>query len=177
MIEEKTMESKYTNDWLRRKIASDPDEDPEAGPSVIPVTSGARRTTAHQESFAVAGDRTGVPLRIALGVLVRQLRSNAGLSITELAERADVSEEELRRVEHDPHYTARARLIHQLSAYFSVSLAMLSQMAGATHEVDRVLFNESVRFAAHSDDVSRLTEEERAALNAFVSLLNKRAKA
>jgi transcriptional regulator with XRE-family HTH domain len=171
------VESKYTNDWLRRKIADDPDEDPEAGPSVIPVTSGAQRAVARPESFAVAGDRTGVPLRIALGVLVRQLRSNAGLSIAELAQRADISEEELRRVEHDPHYTARARLIHQLSAYFSVSLAMLSQMAGATHEVDRVLFNESVRFAAHSDDVSQLTEEERAALNAFVSLLNKRAKA
>lgn len=124
----------------------------------------------------MAGDRTGVPLRIALGVLVRQLRSNADLSVAELAQRADVSEEELRRVEHDPHYTARARLIHQLSAYFSVSLTMLSQMAGATHEVDRVLFNESVRFAARSDDVSRLTQEERAALNAFVSLLNERAK-
>ncbi len=171
------MESKYTNDWLRRKIADDPDEDPQAGPSVIPVTSGARRTVAHPESFAVAGDRTGVPLRIALGVLVRQLRSNAGLSVAELAQRADVSEEELRRVEQDPHYTARPRLIHQLSTYFSVSLAMLSQMAGATHEVDRVLFNESVQYAAHSDDVSQLTKEQRAALNAFVSLLNERAKA
>ncbi|MDP9009873.1 MAG: helix-turn-helix domain-containing protein [Pseudomonadota bacterium] len=171
------MESKYTNDWLRRKIASDPDDDPEAGPMVIPVTSGARHVSARPESFAVAGDRTGVPLRIALGVLVRQLRSSAGLSIADLAERADVSEEELRRVEHDPHYTARARLIHQLSSYFSVSLAMLSQMAGATHEVDRVLFNESVRFAARSDDVSRLTADESAALNAFVSLLNERAKA
>ena len=171
------MESRYTNDWLRRKIASDPDEDPEAGPCVIPVSSGAWRAIAHPDSFAVASDRTGVPMRIALGVLVRQLRSSAGLSVAELAERADVSEEELRRVEHDPHYTARARLIHQLSAYFSVSLAMLSQMAGATHEVDRVLFNESVRFAAHSDDVSRLTPEDRAALHAFVSLLNERAKA
>lgn len=171
------MESKYTNDWLRRKIAGDPDDDPEAGPMSIPVTSGVRRTTAQPESFAVAGDRTGVPMRIALGVLVRQLRSNAGLSVAELAEHADVSEEELRCVEHDPHYTARARLIHQLSDYFSVSLTMLSQMAGATHEVDRVLFNESVRFAARSDDVSRLTDEERAALNAFVSMLNERAKA
>jgi hypothetical protein len=34
--------SKYTNDWLRRKIADDPGEDPEAGPSVIPVTSAVR---------------------------------------------------------------------------------------------------------------------------------------
>jgi len=171
------MESKYTNDWLRRKIADDPDDDPEAGPSVIPVISGTAHAVARPESFAVAGDRTGVPLRIALGVLVRQLRSSAGLSVAELANRADVSEEELRRVEQDPHYTARARFIHQLSSYFSVSLAMLSQMAGATHEVDRVLFNESVQFAAHSDDMSQLTEEQRTALNAFVSLLNERAKA
>jgi transcriptional regulator with XRE-family HTH domain len=170
------MESKYTNDWLRRKIASDPDEDPEAGPSVLPVISAVRRASARPESLAVAGERTGVPMRIALGVLVRQLRSDAGLTIAELAVRADISEEELRRVEHDPHYTARARLIHQLSAYFSVSLAMLSQMAGATHEVDRVLFNESVRFAAHSDDVSPLSAEDRATLHAFVALMNERAK-
>jgi transcriptional regulator with XRE-family HTH domain len=170
------MESKYSNDWLRRKIATDPDEDPEAGPSVLPVILAAGRASAHPESFAVAGERTGVPMRIALGVLVRQLRSDAGLTIAELAVRADISEEELRCVEHDPHYTARARLIHQLSAYFSVSLTMLSQMAGATHEVDRVLFNESVRFAARSDDVSTLTAEDRATLHAFVALLNERAK-
>jgi transcriptional regulator with XRE-family HTH domain len=112
-----------------------------------------------------------------LGVFVRQLRSKEGLSIPELAERARVSEDELRLVEHDPHHTASPRLIFQLSEYFLVSLTTLSQMAGATHEVDRVLYNEAVKYAARSDDVSILTTDEQTALDAFVAMINERAKA
>jgi hypothetical protein len=98
------------------------------------------------------------------------------LSVAQLAERADVPEDELRQVEHDPHYTARPRLIHQLSAYFSVPLVTLSQMAGATHDIDRFLYNEVVKYAANSDDVGTLSSEERAVLDAFVAMLNARAK-
>jgi transcriptional regulator with XRE-family HTH domain len=171
------MKLRFSNDWLRQKIAGDPDSDPQAGAPTEPAAELERQGFEQAGTVATLGERTGVQLRIALGVLVRQLRMNAGLSVPALAEKAKISEDELRLVEHDPHFTARPRLIYQLSEYFSVSLAMLSQMAGATHEVDRVLYNESVRYAARSDDVSKLTKEEQAALNAFVSLLNERAKA
>ena len=169
------MKLHFTRDWLRRKIATDPDVDIEAGPAIDGEDGHLR--LAHATNAPPIESRTRVQLRIGLGVLVRKLRTRDGLSIAELAQRANVAEDELRQVEHDPHYTARPRLIHQLSEYFSVSLVTLSQMAGATHDIDRFLYNEVVKYAAHSDDVGMLSHEERAALDAFVATLNERAKA
>ena len=166
----------FSNEWLRRKIAADPDNDPEAGPSLSEKTEGVVEDDLQAGNVAVMGDRNVVQLRVALGVLVRQLRLKEGLSVAELAERAQVSEDELRQVEHDPHYTARPRLIHRLSGYFNVSLITLSQMSGATHAVERKLYNEAIKYAAWSEDVSVLTTEQLEALNAFVALLNERSK-
>lgn len=169
------MKLHFTNDWLRRKIAADSDVDIEAGPSIDGTDRHLR--LAHVNNAPTAENRTRVQLRIGLGVLVHKLRIRDGLSIAQLAERANVAEDELRQVEHDPHYTARPRLIHQLSEYFSVSLVTLSQMAGATHDIDHVLYNEVVKYAAHSDDVGTLSSDERAVLDSFVAMLNERAKA
>ena len=169
------MKLHFTNDWLRRKIAADPDVDIEAGPAID--GDGEHLKLALVNNAASAEKRTHVQLRIGLGVLVRKLRIRDGLSIAQLAERANVAEDELRQVEHDPHYTARPRLIHQLSEYFSVSLVTLSQMAGATHDIDRFLYNAVVKYAAHSDDIGTLSSEERAVLDTFVATLNERAKA
>jgi len=162
------MKLHFTNDWLKRNILSDPDMEPGAG--AYEATAGDL-VRSEPEKVVALRPRTAVQLRIGLGVLVRQLRYRDGLTISALADRAHVSEEELRQVEHDPHYTARPRLIFQLSDYFGVPLTKLSQMAGTNKVVDRSLFNEVVRYAAHSDDVSTLTQDERAALNAFVELL------
>lgn len=169
------MKLHFTNDWLRRTTAADPDVDIEAGPAI--ESNGGHLWLAHADNAPPVESRTRVQLRIGLGVLVRKLRTRDGLSIAELARRAVVSEDELRQVEHNPHYTAGPRLIHQLSEYFSVSLVTLSQMSGTTHDIDRFLYNEVVKYAAHSDDVETLSSEERAVLNAFVAMLNSRAKA
>lgn len=169
------MKLHFTNDWLQRKIAADPDVDIEAGPAID--GDGGHLGLAHVDNAAPAESRTRVQLRVGLGVLVRKLRRRDGLSVAELARRADVSEDELRQVEHDPHYTARPHLIHQLSNYFSVPLVALSQMAGTTDQFDRVLYNETVRYAAYSDDLGTMSNEERLALDAFVATLVDRAKA
>ena len=158
-----------SNDWLRRKIAAD---------SEIDIEAGRPLSIENQEhDVAVIGEQKAVQLRVALGVLVRQLRLRDQLSIAELAQRAQVSEDELRRVEHDPHYTARPRLIFQLSRYFNVSLSKLSQIAGATHAVNRSLYNKAVRYAARSDDMSALTDEELRDLDAFVAVLRELSEA
>lgn len=169
------MKLHFTNEWLRKTIASDPDVDVEAGPALDGEVE--RLHLVHSANTPDKNSRAHLQLRIGLGVLVRQLRLRDGLSIAELAMRAQVSEDELRQVEHDPGYTARPRLIHQLSEYFSVSLVMLSQMAGATHDIDRPLYNEVVKYAARSDDLETISGEERAALDTFVAMLNARAKA
>lgn len=160
----------FTKEGLRKKILSAPDGEPTAG------NVGIDESLAN-ENAGQLGERNVVQLRIALGVLVRQLRVRDGLSIAILASKADVSEEELRQVEHNPNYTARPRLIYQLSQFFNVPLTKLSQMSGSTIAVNRQLYNEAVKFAAFSDDLSTLTEDERASLDQFVTVLNQRAKA
>jgi transcriptional regulator with XRE-family HTH domain len=166
----------FSNEWLRNRIATAPDDDPEAG---VPIASGsgAASISTRPDNVAVLGERNVKQMRMALGILVRQLRFRDGLSLSELALRAQISEDELRLVERDPHYTARPYLIFRLSEYFSVSLSTLSQVAGATHEVDRELYNETIKYAAHSDDPGTLTREQQDALDMFVSLVNERAKA
>jgi transcriptional regulator with XRE-family HTH domain len=151
-----------SNEWLRARIEADPDIDIEAGRSISDEFS---------PTDATAGDRNVVQLRIALGVLVRQLRMRDGLSLSELADRIEVSEDDLRAIEHDPHFTPRPRVIFQLSQYFKVPLSNLSQMAGVTQTISRNLYNEAVRYAARSDEVGVLTEEERRDLDAFVAAL------
>lgn len=160
----------FTNEGLRRKIAADPDDEPTAGGLSLAAQG------AEVESVAVMGARNVVQMRIALGTFVRQLRLKEGLSITQLSERAQISEDELRQVEHNPNYTARPRLIFQLSEHFKVPLTKLSQMSGNTHAVSRVLYNEAVKYAARSDDVSTLTNHERQALDAFITILNERTE-
>lgn len=151
-----------SNEWLRNRIEADPDIDIEAGRSISDCLAAADATV---------GDRNVVQLRIALGVLVRQLRMRDGLSLSELADRIDVSEGDLRAIEHDPHFTPGPRVIFKLSEHFNVPLSNLSQMAGVTRTVSRNLYNEAVRYAARSDDVGVLTEEERRDLDAFVAAL------
>ena len=60
----------FTNEWLQQRIAADPDTDLEAGLSIIGPSESANVTTI--------GESKAVRLRIALGVLVRQLRMKEG---------------------------------------------------------------------------------------------------
>lgn len=160
------MKLHFSRDWLRSKISSDPDVEVEAYSALRALPSAA--------SEVVMGERNVVQLRLALGVLVRQLRLRDQLSVAELARKAQISEDELRSIEHDPHYTAKPYLLFQLSEFFDVPLTKLSQMAGATHAVNRSLYNDAVKYAARSDDLDSLTDEERRDLDAFVALLQSR---
>jgi transcriptional regulator with XRE-family HTH domain len=160
------MKLHFSRDWLKNKISSNPDMEVEA--------CSALRVSPAAAPEVVMGERNVVQLRLALGVLVRQLRLRERLSIVELACKAKIAENELRSVEHDPHYTAKPYLLFQLSNFFDVPLDKLSQMAGATHVVNRSLYNDAVRYAARSDDLDSLTDEERRDLDAFVALLQNR---
>jgi hypothetical protein len=67
-------------------------------------------------------------------------------------------------------------MIYQLSQYFGVSLSNLYQMTGSTYAVERRIYNEAVKYAAHSDELTPLTDTQQEALNGFVAVLNQRAE-
>jgi hypothetical protein len=162
----------FSTQWLEQKIKSDPDIETDAG---RPLERNAVADDLASGKSSIVAPRTALQLRIALGALVHQLRMRDRLTLPELAVKADVSEEELRQVETNPSYTARPRLLHNLSNFFGVSLNNLSQMSGATVAIDRKLYNTAVQFAAHSDDVSNLSQEQLEVLEAFVGALNELA--
>lgn len=170
------MKTLFPQDWLRQKIESDPDVEVEAGPALDDwaLIADSGQESMQDANLATIRERHVVPLRMSLGLLVHQLRLRDGLTLEALAIKASVSEEELYQVEHNPNYTARPRLIHNLSAYFDVRLEYLSQLAGTTHKIDRQLYNTAVKYAAKSDDAAALTPEQREILAGFVSLLNER---
>ena len=153
----------FPKEWLRRKIESDPDVEVEAGPELNDwaLLGGLEDENVQEENLATVKERQVIPLRMSLGLLVRQLRLRDGLTVEALAKEAKISEEELNQVEHNPNYTARPRLIYNLSEYFEVRLEDLSQLAGTTRKVDRKLYNSAVRYAAMSDEAAVLTEEQR----------------
>ena len=166
----------FAKEWLRRKIDSDPDVEVEAGPDLNDwaLLGGLDDEILQEENLATVRDRHVIPLRMSLGLLVRQLRLRDGLTVEALAKEAEVSEEELNQVEHNPNYTARPRLIYNLSEHFKVRLEDLSQLAGTTRKVDRKLYNTAVKYAAMSDEAAVLTEEQREILDGFVAMLNER---
>jgi transcriptional regulator with XRE-family HTH domain len=161
----KTMKMLITPDWLRKRIENDPDIEVEAGgPAALLESLGM----FIPGDLAPADER----LKVAFGVVVRQLRLREELTVAELCVRADVPEEQLRSIEHDPHFKPRPRTVYQLADYFSVSKRGMMKLSGATRAFSPEFKEAAYRFAAKSDDLSKLTDEERQILNDYVKFLN-----
>jgi transcriptional regulator with XRE-family HTH domain len=108
----------------------------------------------------------------AFSRFVRLARRSRGLSVETLAERADVEVGELLTIEENSQHKPELRTVYQLANFFGVQRTNLLQVAGLTAPKDSYLIDEAVRFAARSESVAALTAEERAALDAFVSVLS-----
>lgn len=111
---------------------------------------------------------------IAFGRLLRLMRRKEGLTVEKLAEDAKVEMEELVGIEEDAHFRPKVRTVYQIANYFRLPRANLLQVARLTTPRDPRLAEEEVRFAARSEPVVALTDEERAALDAFVAVLSER---
>ena len=125
----------------------------------------------HDEAFAQqAGDEPS----IAFGRFVSLMRRNQGLTLEKLAEDADVEIEDLVEIEGDTRHRPEPRTVYQLANFFGVRGDGLLQIAGLTAPKNGRVAQEAVRFAARAEPIIDLTHEERAALEAFVSVLSER---
>lgn len=166
------MKMLISQDWLRRKVESDPDSDTDAGPAINVLESIGMFLPA---DLNAAGDEKVVRLVGAFGVLIRQLRRQHQWTIEELAAKARVDAEELRQIERDPHFRPRPRVVHQLSSVFKVPERPLMKLSGATITHDQDFQEEAMRFAAKSDDMSKLSRDEQRALKDYVKYLTEQA--
>ena len=107
---------------------------------------------------------------IAFGRFIRRKR---GISLENLAEKADVEITELVEIENDTHHKPELRTTHQLAKIFNVPQSGLMQVSGLAVPKDVYLYDEAVRFAARSSPTTELTHEESVALEAFVAVLSK----
>ncbi|MCK7473893.1 MAG: helix-turn-helix domain-containing protein [Rhodopseudomonas palustris] len=111
--------------------------------------------------------------RLAFGTLVHFMRRRQALSAEKLADDADVDLSEIVNIEHDFHYRPEPRTVYQLAKVFSLPVNRLMQLSGNTQSKDTELRQAAVRFAARSDSLERLTPQEQAVLEEFVSYLSK----
>ena len=144
-----------SNEWYRKRIEQTGDLEFRTGP-VSDVETLQRAQSA---------------LAVAFGVLVRLERKNKNLSVAELAHRLQVDEDEIRNIEHDKNYRARPRTIVNFARLFELPIPKVMALAGATLSYDSRFTSVVQRFAAYSDDLGRLSNDERRTLNEFVEFL------
>ena len=154
------MRIEVTKDWCIRMAELEADEEIGVGlVAVDPVFDG--ESLAQSEEPAVA-----------FGRFVSLMRRNRGLSVEKLADEAEVDVVELLSIEEVAQYKPEVRTVYQLANFFELPRATLLQVAGLTLPKDSRIIEESVRFAARSEPVEALTNEERSALETFVSVLS-----
>jgi HTH-type transcriptional regulator, competence development regulator len=163
------MKIEFTKEWCLRmaelEAQSASDLDIGAGPLVKQAAAVSEGTAAH------APDPN-----FAFGRFVRLMRRHKQLSLEKLAEDARVEITELVEIEEDARHTPDPRTVYQLAQQFSVPTPKLMQLAGLSQPKDARLVEEAIRFAARSEPIEELNEAERAALEAFVSVLSERSE-
>lgn len=164
------MEMLVSREWLRGKIAEDPDTESDAGVPVALLESINMFIPADLQSEEQ--DEKLIERKAAFGTFIRQLRRRDSLSVKRLASNAQVDERELQDIEHNPHHVPRPRTIYQLASHFKLPEAELMRLSGATRSVNQDFHEAALRFAAKSDDLGELTDREREALNDYVKYLN-----
>lgn len=112
--------------------------------------------------------------RIAFGRFVHLNRRKLKLSFEALAEKADVEIAELLNIEHDASYEPEPRTIYQLATVFKVDQKKLMQLSGLAKPKSSKFIEEAVRFAARSEALQDLNDQELAALEAIVAVLSER---
>lgn len=127
-----------------------------------------RAADADQMEAMAAAD----PARLALGKFVNLMRRQRGLSVEELAKRAEIDDGEILVIEDDAHHVPEPRTIFRLAQCFDVPQQRLMQLAGLTTQRDIGFEREALKFAARSEGLQKLSADESAALEAFIAVLS-----
>lgn len=167
------MKMMISRDLLRSKILKDKDLPEEAG---FPSAALEDLGMFLPRELTPANDDNIVKLKEAFGTLIRQLRRRDNFSTLELSVAASIEEEEVRQIEHDPHYKPRPRTVHKLAQVFKVQERSLMKLSGATVTMDQGFHDHAVRFAAKSDNMAKLSHSEQKILSEYIKYLTEHGK-
>ena len=149
----------------------------EAGFDSNQLTQASRKVTQHviRQSKARGIDaEKNVFLQKGLSSLLVLLRRRDGLDESDLANKADVDEEEIRRIEYDTAYLPSPRTIYKLEHVFSLPSGVLAKISGAIVQDSSFLEERVLEFAANAKSMGKLTRAEHELLNAFVKFLTEK---
>lgn len=165
-----------SKEWLRRRIASDPDMETDAGLSVARLDGLIADAVAPHGVPGVRSGSTEDPraLRLALARVVKALRVQSHATVQALAERLDVEPADLKGLEEDPAFIVPPRTLSLVAKHFQLPVIEVAMLAGATRVTDRTLADNALKFAARSATLSDVDDEGREALFAFVRFLTER---
>jgi transcriptional regulator with XRE-family HTH domain len=155
------MKLDISKEWIQRMIALEGD---------LAVGAGENAHDPTADSFMTYSSGAG-KTHLALSRFVQLMRREQGITVDRLAELADVDALELLSIEQNFEFTPEPRTVYQLANYFHVSKSRLMQISGLASKRDADLIYESVKFAASSNPLAKLTKEESDALNIFVKAL------
>lgn len=131
----------------------------------------ARDPSARSDSDVIPIDRG----RLAFGRFVRLMRRQRQMSIEQMAARAELDAAELISIEEDIRYKPEPRTVYRIAELFALPQQRLMELSGLAFAQDSTVREEAVRFAARSESTERLTEQERDALEEFLSVLSGKA--
>jgi transcriptional regulator with XRE-family HTH domain len=114
--------------------------------------------------------------RRAFHAFVKMLRRSRGLSVAELARRADIDPAEVAAMEQNCGYRPSPLVLHKLGKFYGIPERRLAEIAGAVRDVPGGIREKAARFAAQSDSFAKLTPEEQRLLDEFVKFLKAEAQ-
>jgi transcriptional regulator with XRE-family HTH domain len=146
----------------------------------MPVSAGsfsfdmvADDTQDPQEKHMVVAEEPCAYLSV-FGRLINMRRRERGLTLERLADIARIDLDELVGIEQVPGYTPEPRTVCQLAATLKLPKNRLLQLSGCVEEQDEDLTQQSVRFAARSDALEKLTREQKQALDEYIRFLEEK---
>jgi len=109
--------------------------------------------------------------RLALGRFVELKRRQERLTIEALAMKADVEISELLQIEHGRLLKPEVRTLYKIATVFGVDHKKLMGLSGLTRSKDMSFVEDAVKYAARSESLEDLSEEEQAALDGLIAVL------
>ena len=110
-------------------------------------------------------------VREAFHQVVRMLRRSRGLTLDDLAAKTRIDRTELVALERNPSYRPSPLTLRRFSEFFEVPVRNLAVLAGPIREVPEDLRQRAARFAAQSNALAEVTQEEQRVLDEFVGFL------
>ncbi len=158
------MKIEFTKEWCHKMALLEGD---------LEIGAGVYAADPTFDSPTSKSDDARKESNVVFGRFVKLMRRRHGLTIETLANDINVDIADLVGIEDDAKFKPEPRVVHQIATFFEVPESRLMEVAGLTTPKNDMLISEAFRFAARSDSVAELTTEEKAALEAFVSVLCK----